>query len=147
MATDQDVWLQFRSKLASELRRKDIKQYELAKMVGVAASSVTGWLKEGSLPHGPTLMRLARVLNLEPEQLVPGSGRVAHSGRGAHDPSAFLSGGREAFDQMEVALKEARARFEGRDESAKAARGSSDAVQQVERAEAVPPKARRSRGS
>lgn len=144
MGDDQEIWLQFRATLATALRRKDIKQYELAKAVGVAPSTVHGWLNDQSFPAGDNLVRLAQVLGMQPDQLVPGSGRRAPSGPKARESSERLTGGRLVLDEMEVLLRELRLRWEGQAERAARAEEHHQALEQ-HRQQKVPRK-RQNRG-
>jgi len=132
------VWLRFRATVLTELKRLGLRQYELAKRVGVAPSSVVGWLREGSLPRGQALMNLANVLGLEPSDLVPGSGRAAPmQGEAA---SERLTGGRLVLAELDDLLRELKERWESQGRAQAVA--SSEAHQQRQRA----PK-RRTQGS
>jgi transcriptional regulator with XRE-family HTH domain len=89
-----EVWLAFRAALSKALLRSGLKQYELAQRVGVNPSSIVGWLKEGSIPRGETLLRLAKVLALDPGDLVHTSARAAP--QTGEDASAYLTAGAPA---------------------------------------------------
>lgn len=138
------VWLHFRAVVSTGMRRLDLKGYELAHRTGVTPSSVVGWLREGSLPKGRHLMNLAKVLGVDPEELVPSAGRTVT--RSGVDHTARVSGGLDAITEMELALKELRSRWErdGQAERAKVLLESSDALAEARR---PPERARRTKGS
>jgi len=143
---DQELWLVFRAALAAALHVKGLKQYELAKLVGVTPSSVHGWLHERSIPSGEKLTAVARVLELRPEDLVPSSARTVPT-RGK-DAGAYVTGGRVVLDELDVLLRDLRTRWEKQQaDGAKGARESSDAVSRVERAKEASARRRRSKGS
>jgi transcriptional regulator with XRE-family HTH domain len=138
------VWLAFRATVKRRLGELDLKQYELAQRVGVNPSSIVGWLKEGSLPRGQMLMRLARVLNFTPDDLVPTSLRAApERGEAA---TAYRTGGRVVLDEIEVLLNDLRARWEKQGGLAQSLEESSAMLSEAEAAQ-VRKVRRRTKGS
>lgn len=135
---DSEVWLKFRAVLKTAMDAKKLRGYELAKAVGVWPTNVSHWLNDGSIPSGPVLMKLARALDLDPSDLIPGSGKALRGQRG-ENASERLIGGRLVLAELHDLLRVLEERWERRGGSAVAVSGG-DLVLPKERK-------RRSKGS
>lgn len=138
---DKEVAAHFRAALKTAKERKGLRNYQLADAAGVVPTNISNYLNGKQMPSSSVLMKLARALDMEPEALLPGSGR-ALSGRNGQDAEAYVIGGRRALDELEVLLRELRKRWESH--TARAALSSSDAVKKLGQDVL---RARRSKGS
>lgn len=137
---DPDVYRGFRAVLVTAMRRLGLSQREVAQRVGVSESTVGKWLHRQTLPSGQFLTRLAEVLGLKSDQLIPGSGRA--SPVSGEDASAYLTGGRVVLAELQDLLRELEQRWEH--QSARGARAL-EHYQEVERSRGA--RKRRSKGS
>lgn len=128
--TKRDLQDHFRTALTTALERRELRNYQLAKLVGVNATTVGDWVNRGVLPHGPVLMKLASILGIRPDELVPGSGTAIPV---TDRPDAYLTGGRRALDDLAKLHREMEEELRRRWEkgTARQARSSSDAVKRM----------------
>lgn len=129
----------FLARLRRAVRDSGLQGKELAKRLGVAPSSVTGWLKHGALPGADVLIDLPYVLGVSADYLLAGRGN-GKPGKPAHGPTEEAEGALTVLGEVEIAISEIRRRWEGKRAgetkalAARTAREASDADAQVRKA-------------
>ena len=110
----QQQQLEFLARLRKAVRASGMTQKELARRLGVAESSVTGWLRSGALPGADVLFELPYVLNTSADWLLAerGSGKPPAQGTGP-DP-AYMEGGLAVLGEVELALRKVQDRWAGK---------------------------------
>jgi len=97
--------LDFRARLKRALDAKEWTQKDLARRLGVAESSVTGWLRHGALPGADVLFELPYVLGVSADWLLANRGDQQPPARGGPD-TRFLEGGHAALDEVRRAIED-----------------------------------------
>lgn len=140
--------LDFRARLRKAMKASELNQKELAAKLGIAESSVTGWLKHNAMPGADILFDLPYVLGVSADWLLAERGDQQPPARRAGPDLHTADGGLAAIADAESALRDVRRRWEDKravatGDAGRRARQSSDAVAQAKPRGA----ARRRRGS
>jgi transcriptional regulator with XRE-family HTH domain len=108
----------FAGRLRDALVERGMSQAELARAAGVSKDAITTYMNHRSLPSGRTLVKIAEVLGLDPDRLLPGRGqpdrtpiwlqrRVSAAFAGVYRPKV-IRGGRRLTPRSEPARESAR---------------------------------------
>jgi transcriptional regulator with XRE-family HTH domain len=110
--------LDFRLRLKRALDAKEWTQKDLARRLGVAESSVTGWLRHGALPGADILFELPYVLGVSADWLLVGRGEQRPPTTQEAPDTRYLEGGRTALNEarreLDDLLRELGSRWDGR---------------------------------
>lgn len=110
--------LDFLARLRKALKASGLNQKELAKRLGLAESSVTGWLKHNAMPGADVLFELPYVLGVSADWLLAGRGdRQPAAGVGGVE-AGQAEGALTALDEVALALRDLRHRWQEKQQEA-----------------------------
>lgn len=92
----------FRTRLAEAMRAKGLIQRDLATRLGVAESTITGWLRYGALPDAEVLFDIPEALGISLDWLLTGRGDQKPAKDGTGPDAEYLRGARAALSDVEV---------------------------------------------
>lgn len=118
------------------MKAAGLNQKEVAARLGIAESSVTGWLKHNAMPGADLLFELPYILGVSADWLLAERGDRQPPARGAGPDARSAEGAVTALEEAETALREVRLRWEEKHRratapSAAAARRARQASEQV----------------